>query len=261
MTRGFSLVELSIVLVVLGLLTGGILAGQSLIRAAELRAVSVEYQRYATAMQTFRDKYFAIPGDFAKATSFWGNASTGTAGGDCTDNTTATGSGTQTCNGNGDGLTALSNERLRFWQHMANAGLVEGSYTGIGGPGGLNHGVIGTNIPRSRLTSAGWTMNTYGSGAYMTGNTNVFDGTYINILLMGATTSNAETTAAAVKAEEAWNLDTKMDDAMPAIGSVRPRVRLDCTNVTAAVADSARKDATYNVTNSALACAIVFGVQ
>lgn len=57
--RGFSLVELSIVLVILGLLTGGILAGQSLIRAAELRAVSTEYSRYATAVQSFRDKYFA----------------------------------------------------------------------------------------------------------------------------------------------------------------------------------------------------------
>lgn len=60
--KAFSLVELSIVLVILGLLTGGILAGQSLIRAAELRAVSTEYSRYITATQSFRDKYFAVPG-------------------------------------------------------------------------------------------------------------------------------------------------------------------------------------------------------
>ena len=72
MQRGFSLVELSIVLVILGLLTGGILAGQSLIRASELRAVSTEFQRYVAAVNTFRDKYFMLPGDMSNATAFWG---------------------------------------------------------------------------------------------------------------------------------------------------------------------------------------------
>ena len=72
--RAFSLVELSIVLVILGLLTGGILAGQSLIRAAELRAVTTEYQRYVAAVQTFRDKYMALPGDMPNAIAFWGAA-------------------------------------------------------------------------------------------------------------------------------------------------------------------------------------------
>ena len=71
--QGFSLVELSIVLVILGLLTGGILAGQSLIRASELRAATAEYQRYATSIQSFRDKYMALPGDMTNATRFWGS--------------------------------------------------------------------------------------------------------------------------------------------------------------------------------------------
>lgn len=69
--RGFSLVELSIVLVILGLLTGGILAGQSLIRASELRSVSTELQRYSSAIYSFRDQYMALPGDMLNATSFW----------------------------------------------------------------------------------------------------------------------------------------------------------------------------------------------
>ena len=72
MRAAFSLVELSIVLVILGLLTGGILTGQNLIRAAELRSVVTEFQTYQTAVMTFRDKYFALPGDMTNATDFWG---------------------------------------------------------------------------------------------------------------------------------------------------------------------------------------------
>ncbi len=131
--QAFSLVELSIVLVILGLLTGGILAGQSLIRAAELRAVTTEYQRNLTAIQTFRDKYFAIPGDMRNAQSFWGSAAScpGTA-------STTAATGVPTCNGDGNGQvglnpTATSNEKFRFWQHLANAGLIEGSFNGVGG--------------------------------------------------------------------------------------------------------------------------------
>jgi prepilin-type N-terminal cleavage/methylation domain-containing protein len=68
----FSLVELSIVLVILGLLVGGVLMGQSLIRAAELRRVVTDYNKYTTAVQSFRDKYFALPGDMTNAQNFWG---------------------------------------------------------------------------------------------------------------------------------------------------------------------------------------------
>jgi len=80
----FSLVELSIVLVILGLLTGGVLTGQNLIRAAELRAVTTEFNAYQTAANTFKDKYFAIPGDMTNATDFWGSAGgDGTLGDGC----------------------------------------------------------------------------------------------------------------------------------------------------------------------------------
>jgi len=57
-TRGFSLVELAIVLVILGLLVGGVLTGRVLIRASELRTVTTQYQGNVTAARSFRDKYF-----------------------------------------------------------------------------------------------------------------------------------------------------------------------------------------------------------
>jgi prepilin-type N-terminal cleavage/methylation domain-containing protein len=63
----FSLVELSIVLVILGLLVGGVLSGQALIRASEMRSITAQANQYRAAIYSFRDKYFAIPGDMANA--------------------------------------------------------------------------------------------------------------------------------------------------------------------------------------------------
>lgn len=80
---GFSLVELSIVLVILGLLTGGVLGGRALIRAAELRAITQEKEAFVTAVNTFRAKYNALPGDMRNATQFWGRADTGAFSGQC----------------------------------------------------------------------------------------------------------------------------------------------------------------------------------
>ena len=92
--KGFTLVELSIVLVILGLLVGGVLSGQSLIRAAELRSITAQQQRFVTSINAFRDKYFALPGDMTNAQSFWGVAN-------ATPSTcySTAGTGTQTCNG------------------------------------------------------------------------------------------------------------------------------------------------------------------
>lgn len=208
-SRGFSLVELSIVLVILGLLTGGILAGQSLIRAAELRSTNTEFQRYTTAMSAFRDKYFALPGDFSKASDFgWG-----------------------AINGDADGVientaSAGTNEISTFWIHLANAGLTEGSYTNVANTTLTS----GTNNPRSKLNGAGWNVlhlgghtaagvstPTAGTTAVATGT--FFAGNYGNAFVVGSGTS-AIAPAAILKPEEAWNLDTKMDDGRPDQGVV-----------------------------------------
>src|SRR5437660_1073388 len=101
MRHGFTLLELSIVLVIIGLLIGGIFVGQSLIHNAQLNAVISEFNRYQTAVQSFKQQYNTLPGDMSNATSFWGSA--GGTGSDATCavvvSTTAA-----TCNGNGDGM-------------------------------------------------------------------------------------------------------------------------------------------------------------
>ena len=164
MRQGFTLLELSIVLVIIGLLIGGIFVGQSLIHTAQLNAVVSEFNRYQTAVQNFKQQYQALPGDMNNATSFWGIAG-GSTGNDTTCMWT-TSTTPATCNGNNDGVidTAISgdnyDESLRFWQHLANAKMIEG-FTSYSGP--TANAVIGTNLPASKYgNSVGWFVY-YGS--------------------------------------------------------------------------------------------------
>ena len=255
---GFSLVELSIVLVILGLLVGGVLTGQSLIRAAELRAVTTEYGKYSTAIRAFKDKYFAIPGDMSNATVFWGTAP------DCTISATTAGTGTQTCNGDGNNNIYAGKEGFRFWQQLANAGLIEGNYTGVTGPNnGYWDAIIGTNIPASRIGNVGWTAASivYGNDWYFPEiggaiGTGVYTYT-INQLWLGKKYTVVGTYGAFLKPEELWNIDTKLDDGKPGVGIVVANNWGSCTDA-ANASVAASGTANYRVTSSSIACAIIF---
>lgn len=208
----FSLVEVSIVLVILGLLTGGILAGQSLIRAAELRSVSNDISKYKAATYTFRDKYFALPGDMPIATSFWGDQATGT--GSCASASTTDGT-PGTCNGNGDGtlLYSVNGEPARLWQHLAFAGLVEGSFTGIG-----IMDQPGVNVPASKFNGGAFSIVQSTENGFVTGVVAIDS----NKIVFGRTTLGATGTLGAVlRPEEAWNVDTKLDDGNGYMGMLR----------------------------------------
>lgn len=65
MTKGFTLVELSIVLVIIGLLVGGIMIGKSLIGSSEIRAQISQIETFKTAANSFKLKYGALPGDIS----------------------------------------------------------------------------------------------------------------------------------------------------------------------------------------------------
>lgn len=260
MKQGFSLVELSIVLVILGLLTGGILTGQNLIRAAELRSVATEYQKNTTAIHAFRDKYFALPGDMNNATNFWGAAHATPA--TCL---TTVGTGTQTCNGNGDGNISISaaasqrGETFAAWVHLANAGLIEGTYSGFAGSAAALHTVLGTNAPVSKLSNGGWSC--YTEVARAIGQVEYFENhdgeTNIASFYFGAQTTNTVPRAAVLRAEEAWNIDVKMDDGHPAYGKIY------APKSTSTFAPNCTTGATasvgvYNLTNTSAACSLRF---
>jgi prepilin-type N-terminal cleavage/methylation domain-containing protein len=241
MNKGFSLVELSIVLVILGLLTGGILAGQSLIRASELRSVTTDYNRYIAAVNTFKDKYFAIPGDMANAASFWASSA----------------------NGDGDAIletaaaVSVTGEMFQFWNQLALAGLIEGTYSGLAGAGAGFDAVIGTNVPKAKLSNGGWSAY---NNSVSAGSTLTFAGTYDNTLTFGTKITDSITLGPILKPEEAWNIDTKIDDSMPGTGKIWGRSSIawattgSCTTATG-LADYAGQ---YNLSSSTVACSFWF---
>ena len=250
MKHAFSLVELSIVLVILGLLTGGILAGQSLIRASELRSVSADAARYKAAAMTFRDKYFAVPGEMTNATKFWGQS------------TVCSGaSANGTCDGNANGMleyaagVSQTGEIYQFWRQLALAGLIEGTYTGVAGTGTGYHDVIGSNVPRSRVGTAGFSVHYSDlSGASHPFYFSTNNGNY---LLFGAAQLSGYTDSSAIKPEEAWNIDTKMDDGKPGSGAVYGPPFDSCGNG----ANSYAFTTDYYLANNAVACFMVFARQ
>lgn len=254
MYRGFSLIELSIVLVILGLLIGGILAGQSLIRAAELRSIANDFQRYQTATKIFRQKYLGLPGDINNATSFWGTA------GACPGDSTTPSTSSDTCNGNANGQVEYfwnpgaveAPETHRYWQHLANAGLIEGSYTGVKAGADTRTYAPGLNAPNGRLSNSVWVMNSYGQR----NNDFWWAGNYDNQMsLMGVgVDATLGTGRAIIKPEEMWGIDVKIDDGKPQHGMLRSMRTADTncsTSTDAAIAE-------YNLTHNGVACRLLF---
>jgi prepilin-type N-terminal cleavage/methylation domain-containing protein len=135
--KGFTLVELSIVIVVIGLVVGAVTTGMSLVKQARLRAVITDVGKYKVAMNAFRLQYNTIPGDMGNASSYWPA---------CDPN----------CNGNGNRVVEWSWEAMGVFQHLSLARLIEGNYTGSGGTP-----KIGTTIPPGPIPGSAYTL--YGS--------------------------------------------------------------------------------------------------
>jgi prepilin-type N-terminal cleavage/methylation domain-containing protein len=236
-THGFTLLEMSIVLVIIALIVAGVVSGKTIIRQAELRAVLQEYDRYSKATKEFQDKYLQLPGDFSGAEAAWGVDSDGGAN-PCPNNVwpAPTTTSTATCSGNGDGrvdicsydMTAVActttyiDEVWRVWQHLANAGLIDGRYTGRrGGTVSSTQASPGLNVPASRLRPAGWTFLFYIDTRGFAG---LSGDHYGHVFLFGGGKgghSGVFTTEPVVPVKDAIDLDVKIDDGLPTTGILR----------------------------------------
>lgn len=266
---GFTLIELSIVLVMIGLIVGGILVGRDLIRVAELRSVVTDIERFKTAAKTFELKYNCLPGDCLNATDYFGTASNCPGG---------PGTGTQTCNGNGDGMinygsTAnppdpsilASQELFLFWQHLSNAGLIAGQYKGFAAGANSWEATVGVTVPASKE---------FGNGGYGAGNLQFatapsynFSGVdYTNVMWIGSKYDSTGTSIVGptygplLTTSDAMNIDGKVDDGLPGTGNVftwagagNVWYEPDCAT------SSNPATAKYNITNIASACSLMWG--
>lgn len=77
LTSGFTLVELAIVLVIIGLIVGGVLAGQELVHQARIRQTVNQFTGFIAAAHTFDGKYGGMPGDLKNATNHWQGVTNG----------------------------------------------------------------------------------------------------------------------------------------------------------------------------------------
>ncbi len=261
---GFTLIEMSIVLVIIGLIIGGVLVGQDLIRAAEIRSVLSDMDKYKTAAYTFQTKYDCLAGDCANATTYFGAENAVPA----TCQTTAS-TGTLTCNGNGDGKVGdtASNfyEVFRFWQQLAIAGLIKGQYTGITGSGGVAHHILGVNAPTAAITGSGFSFHY----SITVGNTYMPLSASGQKFTIGRQISGTYPTAGLFTPAEAKAFDAKIDDGLPAKGLV-VMISKDSTgtpipwsNAKACSTATSETDYTgsYNITHSTIACAFIIKTE
>src|SRR5262245_37470246 len=151
---GFTLIEIAIVLVIIGLLLGGVLKGQELITSARVRNLISQQDGVKAAYFGFLDRYRALPGDYNAAT------------------TNITGVGTA-CNGSGNGNGngqiegGAGGERIMVWDHLSKAGFINGSYTCVDGT------TVTTNTNPTNPYSMFLVLiydNVYQDGASATGN-------------------------------------------------------------------------------------------
>ena len=224
--KGFTLIELSIVVVVIALIVAGVVAGQSLVKQAKLRSVVNDFNKYKTAYNSFYLQYGGIPGDMTNAYDFWGDE-----GAVCADTRINVGG----CNGDGDGyigyglkpanpiyLYAYSrDEEYKLWQFLALSGHIKGSYDGIRNADYKP----GINVPTAPIGGATavyrfgygnkyerWTTPTNLNSNNIKGNN------FLELAKVGSI--NTRVTVSILTTAEAKNIDSKIDDSLPHTGKL-----------------------------------------
>lgn len=172
-------------------------------------------------------------------------------------------------NGNGNGqldvasAVSVAGERYNYWEELALAGLIEGTYTGLATAVSVDDAVIGTNVPRAKMNNAGWSTAFVNPVAIT--DLTYYAGNYGNLLFFGAQQAGGFTQQVVLRPEEAWNIDTKLDDGKPAYGRVRGyesqgNAITGCSNP-AAAATAIESTAVYDLDNTAVFCSLNFMMQ
>jgi len=218
--KAFTLIELSIVLVVIGLLAGGILVGRDLIAASAIRAQISQIQRYQQAVNAFKGKFGYLPGDipdpvasqygFSPRNSSYGN------GGQGDGNAILLGC----CQGPYcSGIYEGCGENVMFWVDLSVAGLIGERFntatTGTN-PGDISSTMIGLYFPAARIGSEN-SVYVYSGGWFAS---SILDNqNYFGLAaLTGITSGWSLNSKPGLTVRQAYEIDKKLDDGNPLNG-------------------------------------------
>ena len=201
---GFTLVELAIVMIIIGLLIGGILKGQELIANAQIKATISQIQALQSAITTFRDKYSAMPGDMTNPTTRLPN---------CT-------AAPCSAAGNGNGRVEIpglgsvptnSQEGAVAFSQLAASGLI----TGV--EAGSSIIAFGQMLPEAKIGGGFWLGYT-ATGNASGGLTGLRTGHY---LVFNGSVQNVGSVTGSLNPNQAAQIDRALDDGNPATGDIR----------------------------------------
>jgi prepilin-type N-terminal cleavage/methylation domain-containing protein len=237
---GFTLIELSIVLVIIGLIVGGVLVGRDLISAAGTRAQIAQIDKYNAAVNTFYGKYGYLPGDIPKnAAAQFGFATRVGGTGDGDGNGVIEGDNTTT--GQICGFNVLAGETSLFWNDLGVLHLIDGQFvnntdTAISTlPNGLGTLPANAYLPEAKIgntnfvyvwsggygTDAGGNSGNGGSTvAALCTNSPGNNINYFGLSQLSQTSNGSPHSSPGLSVGQAYAIDKKIDDGFPQSGRV-----------------------------------------
>jgi prepilin-type N-terminal cleavage/methylation domain-containing protein len=202
--KGFTLVELAVVMIIIGLLIGGILKGQELIANAQIASSVAEFKAVDAATSTFRDSYNALPGDITNPDTRLPNCPNTVACG-------TAGNGNSVLETAPDAAAVAGSEATNFWAMLNAADL-------LGGVDGSAILAFGQALPSSSV-GGGMVVGHHPTGA-LGDNGTPRSGTYVSLRASPEAAEVGAAGAGVITPSQAGRIDRKMDDGSPTTGSV-----------------------------------------
>lgn len=236
--KGFTLVELAVVMIIVGLLIGGILKGQEMIANAQVTSTAAQAKAMDAATSTFRDQYKAFPGDMANADVRLTNCTAVP----CFNAGTPDGDGVIDL-GVGEG-NSNADEGGFYFNQLRAANLISGGFTGEATD------TFGTAFPQAEA-GGGFQIG------HTTGTVTGFDGGQLRVghyLSINGAVADVGAATGALTPSQAGRIDSKLDDGAANSGSV-------VAQEDAGECVAAAGDAVYAEAETDFVCAIAIRVQ